>query len=202
MNDLFNRPNVDIAADVATVAPVFDANLVQSGPVERKGYTSMVTAGPKTGFGLLPSDNGIAFYNSQSLVSVTPIHDFQQQIERDPQGRKAAKLYVLLLLRLYDWSNLTISAVITPSGLDLIPSATHSVDAAVGGLQGGPATRMRGRSPQHDWHGPGQDRRESYAVTRHPSSSNWISQRRRPRRPRSGSRSKKPSGTPTSARNT
>ena len=95
MNDLFNRPNLDIAADVATVAPVFDANLVQTGPVTRKGYTSMVTAGPKTGFGLLPSDGGIAFYNSQSLVSVTPIHDFQQQIEQDPQGRKAAKLYVL-----------------------------------------------------------------------------------------------------------
>ena len=57
----------------------------------------MVTAGPKTGFGLLPADAGIAFYNSQSLTSVTPIHDFQQQIEQDPQGRKAAKLYVLQL---------------------------------------------------------------------------------------------------------
>ena len=54
MNDLFNRPNLDITADVATVAPVFEANLVQTGPVTRKGYTSMVTAGPKTGFGLLP----------------------------------------------------------------------------------------------------------------------------------------------------
>ncbi len=95
VNDLFNRPNLDIAADVATVAPVFDANLVQSGPVTRKGYTSMVTAGPKTGFGLLPSDDGIAFYNSQSMVSVTPIWDFQQQIAAGParpSGRKALRV--------------------------------------------------------------------------------------------------------------
>ena len=64
-----------------------------SGPVYRKGYWSQVTAGPKTGFGLLPSDDGIAFYNSQLLTSVTPITDFQNQIARDPQGRRAAKLY-------------------------------------------------------------------------------------------------------------
>ncbi len=131
MNDLFNRPNLDIAADAQTVDPVFDTNLVQTGPITRKGYTSMVYAGPKTGFGLLPNDAGISFYNSQSLTSVTPIHDFQQQIERDPQGRKAAKLYVFNCTT-YDWSNLTITAVITPSGLNLVPSASHSVDAAIG----------------------------------------------------------------------
>ena len=64
-----------------------------SGPIYRKGYWSQVTAGPKTGFGLLPSDDGIAFYNSQLLTSVTPITDFQKQIAQDPQGRRAAKLY-------------------------------------------------------------------------------------------------------------
>ncbi len=47
----------------------------------------MVTAGPKTGFGLLPRDDGISFFNSQTLTSVTPIWDFQQQMEQDPQGR-------------------------------------------------------------------------------------------------------------------
>ncbi len=120
MNDLFNRPNLDIAADAPTVAPVFEANLVQTGPVTRKGYTSMVTAGPKTGFGLLPVNGGIAFYNSQSMVSVTPIHDFQQQIEQDPQGSKAAKLYVFGATT-YDWSNLTVTATITPEGLNLSP---------------------------------------------------------------------------------
>ncbi len=130
MNDLFNRPNLDIAADVPTVAPIFEANLVTTGPVTRKGYTSMVTAGPKTGFGLLPVNGGIAFYNSQSLVSVTPIHDFQQQIEQDPQGSKAAKLYVFGATT-YDWSNLTVTATITPEGLNLSPNSTHNIDAAI-----------------------------------------------------------------------
>jgi hypothetical protein len=131
VNDLFNRPNLDIAADVATVTPIFDATLVQTGPVTRKGYTSMVTAGPKTGFGLLPSDDGIAFYNSQSMVSVTPIWDFQQQIAEDPKGRRAAKLYEFNATT-YDWSNLTVTAVLRPSGLSLIPSASHSINASVG----------------------------------------------------------------------
>lgn len=130
MNDLFNRPNLDIAADVATVAPVLEATLVQTGPVTRKGYTSMVTAGPMTGFGLLPVDGGISFYNSQSLVSVTPIHDFQQQIAQDPQGQKAAQLYCFGATT-YDWSNLTVTATITPEGLNLYPSSTHNIDAAI-----------------------------------------------------------------------
>ena len=33
--------------------PLFNADLVQTGPVLRKGYISQVTAGPKTGFGLM-----------------------------------------------------------------------------------------------------------------------------------------------------
>lgn len=131
MNDLFNRPNLDVAADAPTVDPIFDTILVHSGPVTRKGYVSMVTAGPKTGFGLLPSDQGIAFYNSQSMVSVTPIHDFHQKLEQDPQGQKAAKLYVFNCTT-YDWSNLTITATITPDGLHLSPSASHAIDATIG----------------------------------------------------------------------
>jgi hypothetical protein len=130
VNDLFNQPNLDIAADVSTVAPVFEANLVQTGPVTRKGYTSMVTAGPKTGFGLLPSDDGIAFYNSQALTSVTPIWDFQNQIAADPQGRQATKLYGFGATT-YDWQQLTVTATLRPSGLELIPSASHNIDASI-----------------------------------------------------------------------
>ncbi|MGP0064921.1 MAG: hypothetical protein ACLQGP_15145, partial [Isosphaeraceae bacterium] len=130
VNDLFNQRNLDITADVATVAPVFESNLVESGPVTRKGYTSMVTAGPKTGFGLLPSDDGIAFYNKQTMVSATPIWVFQQQIAQVPQGQKAAKLYEFNATT-YDWSELTITTVLSPSGLELIPSATHSVNASI-----------------------------------------------------------------------
>ncbi len=130
VSSLFNQPNLDITADVSTVAPVFDTNLVQSGPITRKGYTSMVTAGPKTGFGLLPSDDGIVFYNSQSMASATPIWDFQQQIAQDPQGRKAAKLYEFGATT-YDWSELTVTAVLRPSGLELIPAASHNVNATI-----------------------------------------------------------------------
>jgi hypothetical protein len=129
-NDLFNQPNIDVAADVNTVSPLFNANLVETGPVFRKGYWSQVTAGPKTGFGLLPSDDGIAFYNKQTLVSVTPITDFHNQIAADPQGQRAAKLYQFGATT-YDWSELTITTVLRPSGLTIIPSSTHNIDATV-----------------------------------------------------------------------
>ncbi len=130
VNDLFNRPNIDVVADVNTVSPLFNANLVDTGPVFRKGYWSQVTAGPKTGFGLLPSDDGIAFYNKQTLVSVTPITDFQNQIAADPQGQRAAKLYQFSATS-YDWSELTITTVLRPSGLTITPSSTHNIDAAI-----------------------------------------------------------------------
>jgi hypothetical protein len=39
MNDLFNRPNLDIAADMATVQPDFEANLVTTSTVIHEGYT-------------------------------------------------------------------------------------------------------------------------------------------------------------------
>ena len=120
VNDLFNQRNLDIAADVPTVSPVFDTNLVESGPVYRKGYVSQVTAGPKTGFGLLPSDDGIAFYNSQSFVSVTPVWDFQNQIAADQKGRKAAELYTFGATTT-DWSELTITTTLRPSGLEITP---------------------------------------------------------------------------------
>ena len=130
VDDLFNRPNIDVAADVSTVSPLFNANLVDTGPVFRKGYWSQVTAGPKTGFGLLPSDDGIAFYNKQTLVSVTPITDFQNQIAADAQGQRAAKLYQFSATS-YDWSELTITTVLRSSGLTITPSSTHNIDAAI-----------------------------------------------------------------------
>ncbi len=130
LNDLFNRPNLDITADVKTVAPVFDANLVETGPVLRKGYTSQVTAGTKTGFGLMPSDDGIAFFNSQLFTSVTPIWDFQNQIASDARGKQAAKLYQFDATS-YDWAELTITTVLRDSGLQITPSYQHNIDAAI-----------------------------------------------------------------------
>jgi hypothetical protein len=130
VNDLFNQPNLDITADGNIVSPLFDQNLVTTGPVYRKGYWSQVTAGPKTGFGLLPSDNGIAFYNSQLLTSMTPIHDFNIQVGSDPRGQRATKLYQFSATS-YDWQQLTVYTILTTSGLSITPAASHSIDAAI-----------------------------------------------------------------------
>jgi hypothetical protein len=130
VNGLFNQPNLDITADVTIVQPFLDNNLVTSGPVYRKGYWSQVTAGPKTGFGLMYSDQGIAFYNSQALQSTTPIHDFQQQIAADPQGQRAAKMYQFSATS-FDWAEQTIYALLSPAGLSLTPAATHNVNIQV-----------------------------------------------------------------------
>ncbi len=130
INDLFNKPNLDITADLSIVGPIFDQNLVVSGPIYRKGYWSQVTAGPKTGFGLLPSDEGIAFYNSQALQSTTPITDFQNQIASDEQGQRAAKLYQFTATTI-DQAEQTIYALLRTTGLSLTPAATHNVNAQI-----------------------------------------------------------------------
>jgi hypothetical protein len=119
-----------VSADVPTVAPLFNANLVNTGPVYRKGYVSQVTAGPKTGFGLLPSDDGIAFYNSQSFTSVTPIWDFNNQVASNPQGQRAIKLYQFSATT-YDWAELTITTVLKGTGLEIYPTYRHAIDAGI-----------------------------------------------------------------------
>lgn len=133
LDDLFNLPNFDVSADVASLSPVLNANLIQSGPIYRNGYVSQVTAGPKTGFGLLPSDDGIAFYNKQLLTSVTPIHDFQNQVSSDRKGRRAAKLYYFNATSM-DQSELTVIGVLRSTGLQLLPASSHSVGAAINSL--------------------------------------------------------------------
>jgi hypothetical protein len=131
--DLFNRPNLDITADVNTISPFLNADLVQSGPVERKGYISQVTAGARTGFGLMSSDDGIAFYNKQLFTSVTPVWDFNNRVASDPQGQRATKLYQFNATT-YDWAELTITTVLRGSGLQIWPSYTHNIDAAIGSV--------------------------------------------------------------------
>jgi hypothetical protein len=134
VDGLYNRPNLDVSADVASVAPFLSNNVVTTGPIVRDGYTSMVVAGPKTGFGLLPSDEGIAFFNSQLASTTTPITDFQQQLEQDKKGRKVAKLYEFQATS-FDTPNLTINAIIRPStGLALAAGYAHNVNAAFGAL--------------------------------------------------------------------
>jgi hypothetical protein len=132
LNDLYNRPNLDASADVDALAPALNTNVVEPEVIFFKGQTSYVTPGPKTGFGLLPSDEGIAFYNSQYSHSVTPIQGFQQQIAADPKGRRAAKLYYFDATTT-DNSHVTATTLLTPNGLRVFaPQLSHGADAAIG----------------------------------------------------------------------
>lgn len=137
VNDLFSLPNFDVSADLSTVSPLFNVNLVTDGWVYRKGYWSWVTAGQKTGFGLMPSDDGIAFYNKQMLTSTTNIHDFQNQIASDQRGRRAAKMYQFGATST-DNQELTVVTMIRNTGLELYPSFGHAIGLDVGSTpQGG-----------------------------------------------------------------
>lgn len=127
---LVNGPNIDVSADVAALYPVLSAQVVSSGPISRGGYVSQVTAGPYAGFGLLSCDQGIAFTNSQYLTSVTPITDFERQVESDPKGRRAAKLYHFSATST-DSGLLTVTAILTPFGVQLQPGNTHNIDARI-----------------------------------------------------------------------
>ncbi len=129
-DEIFNVPNIDVSADVAALAPVLSSQVVTSGPIYRGGYVSQVTAGPYAGFGLLACDQGIAFTNSQYLSSVTPITDFERQVESDPKGRRAAKLYHFSATS-SDSGLLTVTAILTPSGVQLRPGNTHNIDARI-----------------------------------------------------------------------
>ncbi len=127
---LYNLPNLDLSADVNSVSPFLSNNVVLPEIIYRGGYASTVTPGPKTGFGLLPSDEGIAFYNSQLGSTFTPVTDFQRQLQQDPRGQKIAKLYTFSA-QTFDTPNVTITAVIYPSfGLKLWPASSHTVRAA------------------------------------------------------------------------
>lgn len=130
LDELFNRPNLDVTADPASLSPALNTNVVESGPIEFKGNLSYVTAGPKLAFGLMPSDEGIAFYNTQALTTVTPIRGFQEQVSADRQGRKAAKLYQFAATS-RDNAQLTITAILRPSGLAVAPGYLHNIAATV-----------------------------------------------------------------------
>ena len=130
LDDLYNQPNLDIAADVFTLTPFLEHDVAITGPVSHKGYLSQVTAGQKTGFGLLPSNDGIAFYNRQQMTSVTPVWDFNNQMASDPRGQRATKLYHFDATTI-DQSELTITAVISDQGLSLFQNYRHNTDACI-----------------------------------------------------------------------
>ena len=131
---LYDQPNLDISADVYSLAPFLANNLITTGPVTRKGYTSQVTAGPHLGYGLMASDDGIIFYNKQAMTTYTPIHDFQNQISSDQKGKRAAKMYEFTAAS-FDGPQLTIIGIIRPTGLSLFPQYTHAIGATIGSFK-------------------------------------------------------------------
>ena len=128
--NLFERPNLEASADYSVVAPLFIHNVVTSGPIYRRGQVSYVTAGPHSGFGLLSSDNGVAFYNSQWLTSYTPIRGFNEQVASDPQGQRAAKMYYFTAAS-QDQSNMQVTTWIRPSGMQLAMGPTRNIQLMV-----------------------------------------------------------------------
>jgi hypothetical protein len=130
LDDVYDLPNLDARIDVRTMNALVGRDVIQAGPVWWQGQTTFVTPGRRTGFGLMNSDTGIVFYNSQYARSITPIAGFNEQLAADPQGRQATQLYKFSATSRDD-SHVTVTAIISPNGLNLIPSATHSVDATV-----------------------------------------------------------------------
>lgn len=129
--ELFDRPNLEATADVRTLAPLFERDVAITGLVHRRGQTSQVQAGPKTGFGLLHSDNGIAFENRQLLTSYTPIRGFNEQVASDPQGRRATKLYTFSAAT-RDSSEVIVQTVLRTTGLDIQMFNTHNIEVLLG----------------------------------------------------------------------
>ena len=131
LDRLLDQPNVQIVADANTVAPFLNQDPVKPEVIAFKGQVSYVQPGARTGFGLLQSDEGIAFYNGQYSFSTTPIQGFQQQIEQDPQGRRAANMYYFSATS-YNTNLVMATAVVTPDGLLVYPQNQPSVSAAFG----------------------------------------------------------------------
>ncbi len=129
--DLFDRPNFDATADLSVLGPVLNRDPVKAEVIFFKGQTSYVTPGPRAGFGLLPIDGGIAFYNRQYSSAYTPIRGFQQQIASDPRGKRAANLYQFNASTT-NQTFVTAIAVLTPDGLLVRPDNTNNVNFAVG----------------------------------------------------------------------
>ncbi|QDV37969.1 hypothetical protein [Tautonia plasticadhaerens] len=131
LDRLLDRPNVQVVADAGVLSPFLNQYVVNPEVIYFKGQTSYVQPGPKTGFGLMDSADGIAFYNSQWSYSTTPVNNFQQQVAQDPQGRQATNMYYFGAT-IYNTNHVTATAVLTPDGLFVYPQNAPNVSAAFG----------------------------------------------------------------------
>ena len=177
-----------------TVAPLFDANLVQTGPVLRKGYLSQVTAGPKTGFGLMSERR------RDRLLQQAAVHErdagvgFPEPHRGRPAGPASRQALPVqrddLRLGRADHHHRACAA----RGFRSAPSYTHTIDAAITSVP----TEGHGTGPRDrrsDRHGPGcaSTRRSTKARS---ASSASRSRKRHSRKLRSESPARRPSGMP------
>ncbi|WP_152051004.1 hypothetical protein [Tautonia marina] len=128
---MLDKPNVQIVADPNILSPFLNQQIVFPEVIYFRGQTSYVQPGPRTGFGLMHSNDGIAFYNSQWSYSTTPVTDFQQQVASNPQGRQATNMYQFGAT-IYNSNHATATAILTPEGLVVYPENAPNVSAAFG----------------------------------------------------------------------
>lgn len=129
---LFERPNVEAIADLPSVTPFLSQPVVFSEILYYKGQTSYITPGVRTGFGLLPNNDGLSFYNSQLAHSVTPVRGFQEQVAADDRGRFLTKLYQLSAT-IYNTSDARVFITVQPrpGGISINPQPTNNIDAQI-----------------------------------------------------------------------
>ena len=120
------EPNLAVVADLASLRPALEQTFITDGPITRKGYTSQITAGPRSGFGLISSDDAIVFYNKQKLSGITPIWDFQQKLMEQPMGCIIGKIYEFHATTT-DRAEATLVVAIRNDGMSITPSNTHNI---------------------------------------------------------------------------
>ena len=128
LDTVLDGPNLSLAADLNILQPFLAQQVVKPEVINFKGQTSYVQPGAYTGWGLMESNQGIAFYNGQWSYSTTPVQGFQQQVASQPQGDLAANLYQFAST-IYNTNHVTAVAVITPNGLIVDPQNAPSVTA-------------------------------------------------------------------------
>jgi hypothetical protein len=141
LSSVYERPNLEALIDFPTAWKLFAQQIVTPEILNRKGQITTLTPGPYLGFGLLPSNDSISFYNQQIGNGYTPIRGFHEQIAADPQGQRAAKMYIFSAVNTSS-TKTTAYTWIRPHGIDLLSVPETSVNLSVtacpapgGGLQ-------------------------------------------------------------------
>ncbi|MBI1325357.1 hypothetical protein GC170_19505 [bacterium] len=138
----WESPNMIVTVAAEGLRPMLDRGIVTPDPVFYKGRTSYVTPRERYGYGLIPSTDAISFYIRQAMTSVTPVTDFEQQVEANRGGRILTRAYALGNTIQND-SLLTMSFAIRPSGVAMAPSYQNNArpNLSVTPRQGGGITR-------------------------------------------------------------